>query len=232
MDYTSALKILATHAAATHGDESLIATLAHRWLQASPAAMDDMLFANVLMRARISTDCGWRAGDCNALPPPPRAPAAQTIFCDGSCRDNGREMARAGFGVVVHRDGVTVHTHSAPIPSDQPQTNQRAELTALAYAIEYAVTSGLRTVIYTDSKYGIDCLTRWAPTWSRADWRKSDGKPVLHTDLIKPVFEMLNAAGDAVRLQHVAAHTDARDAISLGNAAADALALRATTVGF
>lgn len=232
MDRSTALEILARHADATRGDESLIATLAQKWLQASPSALDDMLFANVLMRARISTDCGWRPTECNALLThtvvvPEIQTNSQVIFCDGSCINNGRENARSAYGVVVRRNGATIHSHSAPVPREEPQTNQRAELRGLLYAVDYAVSSGLPTLIYTDSRYAIDCVTRWAIGWAGSEWRKSDGKPVLHTDLIKPLFEMLGAAGTAVRLHHVTAHTRAHDEISLGNAAADALASQA-----
>ena len=101
------------------------------------------------------------------------------IFCDGACFNNGRRGARAGYGVSVVRDGSEVVAVSEPLRSEEPQTNQRAELRGLGVALQQAISmaSGCATTvrIYTDSEYAINCLTKWIPGWKRAGWRRATG---------------------------------------------------------
>lgn len=152
-----------------------------------------------------------------------------TVFCDGSCLSNGKIGASAGIGVSVMRDGSEFHTYSAPVPKTDPQTNQRAELLALQYAIAYMAEAGLAGTIYTDSKYAIQCLTEWGPTWAKNGWRKSDKKPVLHVDVIQPMLELWQSV-TGIELKHVFGHTGKSDAISQGNAIADRLAREAAVL--
>ena len=145
------------------------------------------------------------------------------VFCDGSCLSNGKVGAKAGIGVYVQRNGAELHSYSAAIPATDPQTNQRAELLALQYAITYMAESGFKGIIYTDSKYAIQCITVWGPNWAKNGWKKSDKKPVLHQDIIEPLLELWLTLTD-IKLEHVFGHTGKSDTISQGNAIADRLA--------
>ena len=218
-------------------DERLLGALAARLLSIEgDGALGDYAVAAVLARAQMDIACGWRHGSgagASLRPAGPPAPpeglktsGALAIYCDGSCRSNGRPEARAGWGVyVTDAGGRELHRTSARIPAEEPQTNQRAELYALQYAIQYACDNGGAT-IHCDSKYAMDCVGKWATLWAAAGWRKADGKPILHLDLIRPTYERLTAA-TGVRLVHVPAHTGGTDAVSRGNAVADALATAA-----
>ena len=152
------------------------------------------------------------------------------VFCDGSCLSNGKVGATAGVGVCVMRDGAELHTYSARVPATQAQTNQRAELLALQYAIVYMAESGMKGEIYTDSKYAIQCLTEWSASWEKNGWRKSDKKPVLHVDIIQPMLELWRTVSTDITIHHVSAHTGRTDALSQGNARADQLARDAAMV--
>ncbi len=145
-----------------------------------------------------------------------------TIFCDGSCVRNGQPGARAAYAVAVLCDEKEVHTFVERVPESEPQTNQRAELRALLYALQYMRESLYTGTIYTDSKYAIQCVTTWGPLWRAAGWKKADKKPALHVDLIEPMLELYADGG--IVLQHVAAHTGRNDAVSRGNARVDDLA--------
>jgi ribonuclease HI len=198
--------------------EGKCADMTARWITTEmlhgngSTACNDPSIAGLLARARLATDCGWT--DPNL-----------SIFCDGSALSNGREGARAGYGVAVKRGAAVIHTFSDRIPNDEPQTNQRAELYALRYALNYATESGESSVkIYTDSKYAMDCLMTWGPGWAAANWKKADKKPVLHADLIIPMYELYTSNRDSVELIHVRAHTGLTDPLSLGNALVDELA--------
>lgn len=158
-----------------------------------------------------------------------------SIFCDGACINNGRRGARASYGVVAYRGGggigVELYTAAQVLSSAEPQTNQRAELRGLAAALAYAETAahaGATTIhIYTDSEYALNCLTKWITGWQRNGWRRSDGSPVLHRDIIEPFYDTWNALRGIVFAHHVTAHTGRDDAISRGNERADMLARNA-----
>lgn len=67
------------------------------------------------------------------------------------------------------------------------QTNQRAELTAVARALDH-IPIDRDTIILTDSRYSIQCLTEWFPKWETNNWKSSSGKDVENRDLIEPII--------------------------------------------
>jgi len=172
--------------------------------------------------------------DLHALPLPLPLPLhepprrAIDIFCDGACVNNGRRGARGGFGMMARCDGVEIAALAEPLRADEPQTNQRAELRGLRAALQFAestVGSGATTIrIYTDSEYAINCLTKWIVGWKRSGWRRATGEPVLHRDLLEPLYDSWTALRGIAFLHHVASHTGRSDPISLGNTRADELA--------
>jgi len=151
------------------------------------------------------------------------------VFSDGSCVHNGKPGARAGVGVYATHDGKEIHRHSAPLLKSEPQTNQRAELQALFYALRFIqATAAASATLYTDSQYSINCVTVWSTAWKAKGWLKADKKPVLHQDILKPMVELWETLKATTTLNHVAAHTGRGDPISRGNAVADQLATAAT----
>jgi ribonuclease HI len=67
------------------------------------------------------------------------------------------------------------------------QTNQRAELTAVARALDH-IPIDREAMIWTDSSYSIKCLTEWSDNWIRRNWKTSGGKDVENRDLIEPIL--------------------------------------------
>lgn len=157
--------------------------------------------------------------------PPP--PASFTVFCDGSSINNGKKGAVASAGIVVwgkpEADIKHISIYAEMLPSTDEQTNQRAELYAAMRACDEL---GARKVasadIYTDSMYTINCLTKWTPTWIKNGWKKANGEPVLHADIIKPVHEWLQL-NPGIHMRHISAHVDekATEWPFIGNAVAD-----------
>lgn len=78
-------------------------------------------------------------------------------------------------------------------------------------------------MIYTDSKYSIDCLTTWLPGWVSRGWKTADGKDVLHQDLIRDTSSRL-AKFKSYRFVHVKAHTGGADELSRHNDRVDRMA--------
>jgi ribonuclease HI len=146
------------------------------------------------------------------------------IFTDGACSHNGRPGAKAGYAVWFP-DHPTL-SDSGRIPDTEPQTNQRAELSAIARAVTILDDGGYRDVdivIYTDSDYSINCLTKWIPGWISRNWKTSAGGDVLHRDLIEETTKRL-ARCKSHRFVHVRAHTGGTDDISKQNDVADRMA--------
>jgi len=149
------------------------------------------------------------------------------VFTDGACSNNGRPTAKAGYAVWFP-EAQSLST-SARVPDDQSQTNQRAELSAIHRCIVILDEGGYQDeeiVIYTDSDYSINCLTKWVPGWIARKWKTSSGTDVLHRDLIEDVTKRLTKF-KSHRFVHVRAHTGGTDDLSRNNDVVDRMA-RAT----
>jgi len=115
---------------------------------------------------------------------------------------------------------------SGRLPETDPQTNQRAELTAIHRAVVTLDEGGFHTddiVIYSDSDYSINCLTKWLAGWVHRNWKTAEGKDVLHQDLIKDTSSRL-AKFKSHRFVHVRAHTGGEDDLSKQNDVVDKMA--------
>lgn len=87
-------------------------------------------------------------------------------------------------------------------------TNNQGELQAVLDLLESTAAVAAQLVIYCDSKYVIDSLTKWLPGWKRRGWRKADGSPVLNQELLKQLDAAL--AGRDVRFEWVKGHSGHR----------------------
>lgn len=146
------------------------------------------------------------------------------VFTDGACSSNGRPGSKAGFAVWFPEHPEL--KHSQRIPDGDPQTNQRAELCAIQKAVEILETNGYTDediVIYTDSDYSINCLTKWIPGWTARGWKTAEGKDVLHQDVIKDTSARL-VKFKSHRFVHVRAHTGGVDDLSRNNDVVDRMA--------
>lgn len=149
------------------------------------------------------------------------------VFTDGACSNNGRPTAKAGYAVWFP-DAQSLST-SARLPDGTPQTNQRAELSAIHRCVVLLDDGGYHdeeVVIYTDSDYSINCLTKWMPGWVARNWKTSGGTDVLHRDLIEDISTRLTKF-KSHRFVHVRAHTGGTDELSANNDIVDRMA-RAT----
>jgi ribonuclease HI len=143
------------------------------------------------------------------------------IFTDGACINNGKQNAKAGYGIHFPNNelnDISEHFINSPI------TNQRAELYAILIALEKIknISNNNNIELYTDSQYSIDCLTKWVKTWTRNGWKSKFNKPVKNQDIIKSIVNILNNYN--ISFHHVKAHTNKTDFISICNAKADKLA--------
>lgn len=155
-----------------------------------------------------------------SIPAQPGPPQIACLYTDGACVGN---PGPGGWGVVVYFTDGRVHEMGGFEPAT---TNNRMELQAAIAALEYlaqsgqrdrtASPSGNRVVLYTDSEYVKNGITKWIKGWKRRGWKTSQDTPVLNQDL----WERLDALNSPqVTWEYVRGH--AGDA---GNERCDAIA--------
>lgn len=146
------------------------------------------------------------------------------VFTDGSCSKNGQVGAKAGYAVWFPEN--KDWSEKARVPDSEPQTNNRGELRAIKRAVEILIEKGCideQVVIFTDSNYCIDCLTKWLPGWIARGWKTSEGKDVLNRDLIEETSKLLSRFA-SYRFHYVRAHTGGGDDLSVQNDIVDRMA--------
>ena len=141
------------------------------------------------------------------------------IFTDGGCEPNPGE---AGSGVAVYRsDAIAELWYGLFNPKG---TNNTAELNALNQALTMAkdeIGRGQSVAIFCDSKYSIQCVTRWAIDWEKKGWTKRGGE-IKNLDLIKEMFALHQVLKDKIQVLHVNGHVGVE-----GNELADRMSILA-----
>ncbi|AOF99553.1 RNase H family protein [Blastomonas sp. RAC04] len=97
------------------------------------------------------------------------------IFTDGACKGN---PGPGGWGAII-RYG----KHEKELSGGEPDTtNNRMEMTAAIRALELLIEP-CKVVLYTDSTYVKDGITKWVDGWQRNGWKTASKKPVRNADL-------------------------------------------------
>lgn len=146
------------------------------------------------------------------------------IYTDGACKNNGSKNKLISAGVGVHfsqNNHTPMKDISLKLTIDNP-TNNKAELIAILFALQECHKQEIKDkiVIYTDSQYSIDAITKWYDQWSK-DGKLEQKKNISFIQSIKTIMKILN-----VSFVHVRGHTKRQDIHSLGNERADGLATR------
>lgn len=143
------------------------------------------------------------------------------IYTDGSCHNNGKHNACGGYGVHFSEQFEDI---SEKI--EGKATNNIGELSAILHALKtvYLHTSNYDKIyIITDSKYCIDCLTRYIKGWQKNGWLDSKGNTIKNKELIIDLHALVTQI-DNLEFIHINSHTNLKDVHSLGNQRADELA--------
>lgn len=64
-------------------------------------------------------------------------------------------------------------------------TNNMGELTGVLDLLQQTAHLDEDLLVYCDSRYAIDSITKWMPNWKRRGWKKADGKPVMNVEIMK-----------------------------------------------
>ena len=146
------------------------------------------------------------------------------VYTDGACIHNGKKNAKAGLGIYFGPDDPR-NTYK---PIIGKQTNNIAELTAIKDTyplIQKDVQAGKKIVIYSDSIYGIRCLTTYGKKCADKKWVDDIPNKHLVMETYQLYIDKLN-----VSFRHIKAHTGLNDIHSIGNENADRLANQAIGV--
>jgi len=97
------------------------------------------------------------------------------IFTDGACKGN---PGPGGWGAIIRYRG-----HEKELSGgERDTTNNRMEMTAAIRALNTLIEP-CRVVIWTDSTYVRDGITRWVAGWQRNGWKTASKKPMRNADL-------------------------------------------------
>lgn len=103
------------------------------------------------------------------------------IFTDGACKGN---PGPGGWAAVLRFGG-----HEKEISGGEADTtNNRMELTAAIKALEMLIEP-CQVILWTDSTYLRDGITKWITGWQRNGWKTASKKPVRNADLWHEVIE-------------------------------------------
>ena len=106
------------------------------------------------------------------------------IYTDGACSGN---PGSGGWGVILRCNGVEKELSGGEVET----TNNRMELTAVIEGLK-ALKKSCKVIIYTDSRYVMDGVTRWLPNWLQNGWRTANKKsPVKNIDLWQTLESLL-----------------------------------------
>lgn len=136
------------------------------------------------------------------------------IYTDGSCRIN---PGAGAFAVIVLNENIITKAYRQ---ETENTTNNREELKAIIWAIEYALNNpNNKYIIYTDSSYAEQSINKWSFNWSLNDWKNSKGFTVENLDLIKTLYYYNNKDFPNFQVVKTKGHVG-----NIGNELADAAA--------
>ena len=131
------------------------------------------------------------------------------IWCDGACKGN---PGPGGWGVYLKYGS---HTKSI-CGGAKHTTNNQMELQAAIESLK-ALKLATELTIYTDSKYVVDGITKWVPSWQAKGWKTAAGTPVKNLQQWKDLH--FYSLAHKIKWQWVKGHGD-----NPGNTMADSLA--------
>ncbi|KAG8347472.1 putative Caulimovirus viroplasmin RNase H [Trypanosoma vivax] len=173
---------------------------------------------------------------------------AVVVYIDGACSNNGSQTESnpplAGYGGFYGDDDP--RNFKFPVPANEPQTNQRAELSALVHVLRTAVATSpcSNLCVYSDSIYIVKGAITYLRRWEHNDFKTAANTTVANVDLWKefsalraqhlslyasrlikdfrfrPVLATTVARKIAMQLRHIKAHSGV-----YGNEMADRLAV-------
>jgi ribonuclease HI len=125
------------------------------------------------------------------------------IFCDGASSGN---PGPGGWGALIaYPEGSRAIDVMEMGGSDKKTTNNRMELSAAIGALESIGNTKDQIVIYTDSAYVINGITKWVFGWRAKNWQTLEKKDVLNRDLWEKLY--IASLGKRIDWQKISGHS-------------------------
>ena len=143
-----------------------------------------------------------------------------SIYCDGACSPN---PGASGTGIAIYRKTELIELWYGLFEPNG--TNNTAELNGLLEAFKLTrgyIDQNLSVEIFSDSKYSIDAITKWAASWQRKGWKKANGEAIKNPELIQTCFELYLSLKNTVKITYVKGHANIE-----GNELSDRMAVNA-----
>ena len=142
------------------------------------------------------------------------------IYCDGACSPN---PGKSGTGLALYQQGKVSALYYGLYNANG--TNNTPELNGMLMPFKLAqkkLQTTSKVQILSDSKYSIDCITKWARGWQAKGWTRGKGEEIKNVELIKECFALYQALKSQLILSHVKGHANIE-----GNELADRMAVLA-----
>jgi ribonuclease HI len=142
------------------------------------------------------------------------------IYCDGACSPN---PGKSGTGLALYQQGKITALYYGLYQANG--TNNTAELNGLLYSFKLAqkyLANVEQVQILSDSKYSIDCITKWAKGWQAKGWTRGNGEEIKNLSLIIECFALYQEIKKQVVISHVKGHANIE-----GNELSDRMAVLA-----
>ena len=111
------------------------------------------------------------------------------IFTDGSSRGN---PGPGGWGAVVVANQRVVELGGGEIHTTNNRMEMQAVISAIDFLIEYELlTLNFKCVVYTDSAYVINGITKWVAGWKARGWLTLQKEQVQNRDLWEKLSYLL-----------------------------------------
>lgn len=152
----------------------------------------------------------------------PNGPSDVEIYCDGACSPN---PGKSGTGIAVYESGKVTSLYYGLYQANG--TNNTAELNGLLSSFQLAEhfikkDSEQSICILSDSKYSIDCITKWAKGWQAKGWTRGKGEEIKNLSLVQQCYALYKTIQSKITIRHVKGHANIE-----GNELADRMAVLA-----
>ena len=130
------------------------------------------------------------------------------FFTDGSCKSNGKENSKGGFGVIEIKDNDIIYQYQE---FKSPTTNNEMELMAILHVLKKLDKEKnfqennftIVPVIYSDSAYSVNIINDWMYKWKNNNWLRPKNQEIKNLNIIKEIYELAHLA----QLQKVKGHS-------------------------
>jgi ribonuclease HI len=131
------------------------------------------------------------------------APSSIVIYTDGACTGN---PGPGGWGSIVALPDGSVREMGGSAPQT---TNNRMEMSAAIHALgALDLEQGHDIIIYTDSTYLIQGITKWVWGWRNRGWKSAEGKDVANREMWEELVRQVSRVKPAkIDWKYVRGHT-------------------------